>query len=286
MSIRLNTTADWGMPPTSRRYDFNRNDPGICIHYPGPGSFRFEQHQRCLEQVKAWDQQHRNRGSLALEYGCVVCQHGFFIPARSTWDRMLARPGSNGSAYANGEAISIQFMAGTGDRAPNDQEYQWIGEVAARAVSQGCRPVITGHRDWFATACPGDPIYSNLATIKKYTLGGTPPPEPIVEDDDMAVVVVQGSKARLISGSLVAKVDSIEQWRNSPVPVVNVTSDDIDRITAAAAKTAITSAPKVGGFATDLDSSGRAAAVAAFLIVVLMLGVAGGMYLADQLLMS
>ena len=282
MTLKISSRADWGMPPTTFRYDMNRPDPGIAIHYPGPGRFRYSSHQACLDQVRAWDQQHRNRGSLALEYGAVICQHGYLIEARSTWQRMQARPGSNGSAYANGEAISIQFMAGTDDPPPSDQEYQWMGEAVARAVSQGCRLSVTGHRDWYATACPGDPIYNNLGTIKRYAQGGTPPPTPTPEDDDMPIVIRQGSRGRLISGGLVVKVDNFDGF-DGKVPIVNVSIADMDRITNAATATDIKTIPAGTSTVSSLSSTSKASALAAFLIVVIALGVGAGLLIADQI---
>ena len=169
--------AEWGWDPsTPVRRDV---DPrGVTWHYPGPGRFRFATHAECLRQVKSWDGQHRARGSNGLEYCWVVCQHGYFIEARSTWAQMIARPGSNGTTAANSVRVTGQFMAGTFDAPPSDQEYRWMGEATAHARSQGAGTIVDGHRDHYATACPGDALYANLGRIAAYAAS------PTVEDED------------------------------------------------------------------------------------------------------
>lgn len=179
--MKVSTRADWNCPPASVQplpYP-----SGVSIHYPGPGRFRFDSHSRCLTQVRSWDAMHRARGSRMLEYGGLVCQHGYYIEGRGTWGNLKIRPGSNGTSYANERYASVQFMMGTLDAPPSDAEYRWMGEVVARAVSQGIPLRVIGHRDTYSTACPGDPIYNNLGKIRNYAANpGTPPP---IEEDDM-----------------------------------------------------------------------------------------------------
>ena len=176
MTVKLSTRADWRCPG-----GYDRPIPhrlGWSIHYPGPGRFRFSSHDQCLSQVRSWDQMHRNRGSAMLEYGGLVCQHGYYIEGRGTWGDLMQQPGSNGTAHANQRYPSLQLMMGTDDAPPTDQEYRWAAEVVARGFAQGLAEKVIGHRDTYATACPGDPIYNNLSTIKRYALDDTPPPPP------------------------------------------------------------------------------------------------------------
>lgn len=185
MSIAVTTREQWGCPPTPVRYDV---DPrGMTIHYPGPGRFRFADHKGCMAQVKAWDAQHRASGSIMLEYGGIVCQHGHYLEGRGRWGRLVARPGSNGTAAANSVRLSVQLMVGTLDSPPTDQELRWLAEVVAQARAQGCGLVVDGHRDWYATACPGDPLYRALPTIARYASTApipAPPTDPGGDDLD------------------------------------------------------------------------------------------------------
>lgn len=185
--MKVSTRADWGCPG-----GYDRPIPqrlGYSIHYPGPGRFRFDGHQGCLNQVKSWDTMHRNRGSVMLEYGGLVCQHGYYIEGRGTWGDLMQQPGSNGTSDANRKYPSLQMMMGTDDAPPTDQEYRWAGEVVARGFAQGLQHRVIGHRDTYATACPGDPIYNNLALIKGYALNAPPPPagggNPTIGEFDM-----------------------------------------------------------------------------------------------------
>lgn len=179
--MKIVTRAEWGwIPGTPVRTDVN--PLGVTWHYPGPGRFRFDDHARCIEQVRAWDRMHRARGSNGLEYCGVGCQHRYFFEARSTWDRMIARPGSNGTAAANSIRVAYQFMAGTLDAPPNDTEVGWMAEVTARARSQGAGSIVDGHRDHYATACPGDALYRRLPDIRRIADEG-PDDMPLTDED-------------------------------------------------------------------------------------------------------
>jgi hypothetical protein len=144
---------------------------GVAIHYPGPGSFVFASHDQCRRQARAWDVQHRQRGSRMLEYGALLCHHLIVIEGRNRRGTMLRRVGSNGTTDANLRALSIQLMRGTDDPNPTDDELAALGEWVALARDEGCGPDVTGHRDWYATACPGEPLYRALPTIRKYANG-------------------------------------------------------------------------------------------------------------------
>ena len=193
--VKVSTRSDWGCPG-----GYHRPIPsptGWSIHYPGPGRFRFDGHQGCLNQVKAWDTMHRNRGSAMLEYGGLVCQHGYYIEGRGTWGDLMQQPGSNGTGSANRKYPSLQMMMGTDDRPPTDLEYRWAGEVVGRGFAQGLPRVVIGHRDTYATACPGNPIYGNLDKIKAYALAGpgTDPGDDDDSEDEGMDYLIKGDRA-------------------------------------------------------------------------------------------
>jgi len=174
---------EWGWEPC--REDDDVDPQGVTVHWPGDdGVFRFDNHARCLIQVKSWDVYHRSKGSRMLEYGWLICQHLYFIEARSTWDVMISRPGSNGTRESNATRLSLQFMAGGQDSPPTLEEYEAIAESIAHARSQGAGTIIDGHRDVVETECPGDAIYENLSRIATLLDSPPPPPpEPEVEPD-------------------------------------------------------------------------------------------------------
>lgn len=175
MALKVSTREDWGCPPTTVRYDVSPQ--GMTLHWPGPGRFRFANHADCLRQVRAWDAMHRAKGSIMLEYNGLVCQHGYYIEGRARWGRLIARPGSNGTAYANSVRLSLQFMAGTFDAPPSELEQSWMGEVIARARAQGAGSIIDNHQAWYATDCAGNAIRAAIPNIARYASGTVAPSE-------------------------------------------------------------------------------------------------------------
>lgn len=197
MSLRRQTREQWGaLPPKARRSDVTKQ--GVAIHYPGANSlFRTMGHATHQSLMRQWQAQHMNRGSNDLEYGSVICPCGIWMEARTEWDRPFTRVGSNGTAAANTSHTSILMMLGTGE-AINDQEMRWAGEAVAWLREQGWGPDLKGHRDFVATACPGDSIYRALPTIDAYARQGAPPPTE--EVPDMRIVEAPERGAAVYSG--------------------------------------------------------------------------------------
>lgn len=166
MTLKRETRAQWGArPPKNRRYDVTPK--GVAVHYPGsPGSMRGQTHEQCRALLRGWQTMHMNRGSNDLEYGSLICQHGVWMEARTEFrgDLWRVRVGSNGTAAANTTHTSVQLMIGTADRI-TDQEKRWLAEAIAELRRHGWGPDVKGHRDFYATACPGDSIYRALPDI-------------------------------------------------------------------------------------------------------------------------
>jgi hypothetical protein len=160
------TREQWGAAdPHNRRYDVTPR--GVAIHYPGPGRYTGSSHGTCQARMRAWQRMHMERGSNDLEYGLVLCEHLRLMEARIEQDRPNVRVGSNGTAAANTTHSSIQLMRGTDDPPPTAEELSALGEaVAWLRINGGWGPAVTGHRDHYATACPGDPLYAKLGVVR------------------------------------------------------------------------------------------------------------------------
>lgn len=163
--LTVDEWADWGCAGATL-------DPvwpsGMAVHYPGPGRFVFDSHGSCREQARAWDRMHRDRGSKMLEYGALLCHHGTVLEGRNRVRDPIRRVASQGTTTGNDQALSVQLMRGTGDPPPTDLDLQRLGAWNAFLRENGCGPDVTGHRDWYPTECPGDPLYAALPTIRRY----------------------------------------------------------------------------------------------------------------------
>lgn len=169
MSLKRETRQQWGAkPPKNRRFDVTPQ--GVAIHYPGSsGSLRGRSHADHQAMLRSWQVQHMARGSNDLEYGSLICECGIWMEARTEFsgDRWRVRVGSNGTRAANTTHTSVQLMLGTADTI-RQQEKEWLAEaVATLRAEGGWGPQVTGHRDHYATACPGNSIYNALPEIRR-----------------------------------------------------------------------------------------------------------------------
>lgn len=166
MALRRETRQAWGAkPPKNRRYDVNPR--GVAIHYPGvTGTMRGLNHDQHRGLLRQWQAMHMNRGSNDLEYGSLICPCGVWMEGRTEFDNWFVRVGSNGTSAANTTHTSVQLLIGTADRI-TDQEIDWLAEAVAELRRHGWGPEVKGHRDFYATACPGDSIYNALPEIRR-----------------------------------------------------------------------------------------------------------------------
>lgn len=164
--VGIDTWAEWGCRPVT--LERNPRPVGVAVHYPGPGWYAFDSHAKCREVVRAWDAQHRARGSRMLEYGAIICQHRIVLEGRNRASDPMTRVGSNGTYASNSSHLSVQLMRGTNDKPPTDMELRALGEWIALLRKAGAGGQVRGHRDFYATSCPGDPLYRALPTIDRY----------------------------------------------------------------------------------------------------------------------
>lgn len=131
---------------------------GSTVHYEGPRMGTFP-HASCAAKVRGIQNFHMDaRGWADVAYTAIVCPHGFVFEGR--W--IGARTGANGTNQGNDSAYAICALVGQGDPTP-DVMVDAIAEVAAHLRAHGGAGIrVNGHRDWKATACPGDPLYHEV----------------------------------------------------------------------------------------------------------------------------
>lgn len=116
-----------------------------------------------------------------------------------------------GATYgANSHTRAVVWLGGSDVVAPSDAALRAIAGLwqaeAGRTLTADA--TITGHRDWTATACPGQPLYDLLPTIRRYAAAPGPGPTPDEEDTMMrsmrtttgTVILVDGMTYRVMAG--------------------------------------------------------------------------------------
>ncbi|NUS74880.1 MAG: N-acetylmuramoyl-L-alanine amidase [Streptomyces sp.] len=179
MALKLVTRAQWGArayrtPNGATPYSGARR--GVKLHYLGT-AYADRTHDRCAAYVRLLQDQHMDgNGWSDIGYSFLVCTHGYVYEGRG----LKRRNSANGNTALNEENYAVCLLVGSSGRTEPTVE-QLHG---ARDAIEHCRtngPAgdwLGGHRDGYATSCPGDAVY---AWVKK----GAPRPSTSTEDPDM-----------------------------------------------------------------------------------------------------
>lgn len=137
---------------------------GVKAHYLGtPYSSR--SHDQCDDYVRGIRASHlanKTEGYNDIAYNMLVCEHGTVYEGRGAHKRT----GANGNATLNSEHYAVCALLGSsGLTKPTDAMLNGIRDAIEYLREHGnAGPEVRGHRDGYATACPGEPLY---AWVKK-----------------------------------------------------------------------------------------------------------------------
>ncbi|WP_406418457.1 N-acetylmuramoyl-L-alanine amidase [Streptomyces sp. NBC_01614] len=194
--MKLVSRSQWG----ARAYrtpngatPYSRARRGVKLHYLGT-AYSDRSHDKCDDYVRQIQAQHMDgNGWSDIGYSFAVCTHGYVYEGRG----LKRRNSANGNTTLNDQDYAVLLMVGSsGLTKPTDAQLN-----GARDAIEYCRkegPAGTwlgGHRDGYATSCPGDPIYA-------WVKAGAPRPAAQQEDDDMptAAEIADAVVAKLLAG--------------------------------------------------------------------------------------
>jgi hypothetical protein len=177
MAIKLVSRAQWGardyrLPNGATQYSGSRR--GVKLHYLGtPYSDRA--HDRCDDYVRQIQAQHMDgNGWSDIGYSFAVCTHGYVYEGRG----LRRRNSANGNATLNNQDYAVLLMVGSsGLTKPTDAQLDGARDAVDYCRKEGPAGTwLGGHRDGYATSCPGDPIYA-------WAKAGAPRPSTQQEED-------------------------------------------------------------------------------------------------------
>lgn len=131
---------------------------GVKVHYEG-SPVSNATHADCVEEVKAIRRSHlantkENYSDIA--YNLLVCRHGYVFEGRGKGKRT----GANGDQPLNRAHYAVCVLLGDkGDTQPTDDMINGVRDAIGYLRDHGAGSEIKGHRDGYATACPGEPMY-------------------------------------------------------------------------------------------------------------------------------
>jgi hypothetical protein len=204
--MKLVTRAQLGWPASAA--PTQTSTKGVKVHYEGaPVSTKLlSDHNACIAEWKAIRASHlanKTENYSDVAYNYAACPHGYLLEGRG----LRKRTGANGNQALNQGHYAIVGLVGSeGLTQPTDAMLSAIRDGIDLLRKNGAGNEIKGHRDGYATACPGGPLY---AWVQK----GAPRPTtktPATEEDPMAGY----SKADI--GDAVIHRDNIPAPKSAP----------------------------------------------------------------------
>lgn len=157
------TRAQRGAPAAKAAFTWVGSTQGVKIHYEGtevPSDLAGpDQHQRCAERVNQIERSHManvQEKYIALAYSAMVCPHGTVFEGRGAHAQCAANgPGLNRQHYA-----VCAMLGDSGLTEPTEAMLNGLRDAVEWLQRDGgAGPEIRGHRDGYATSCPGEPLY-------------------------------------------------------------------------------------------------------------------------------
>ncbi|MFI2314079.1 hypothetical protein AMK17_25405 [Streptomyces sp. CB00072] len=196
--MKLVTRSQLGWPASAA--PSQSSTKGVKVHYEGTAvsTKLLTDHDACLDEWKNIRRSHlantaENYSDVA--YNFAACPHGYLLEGRG----LRRRTGANGNQALNRAHFAILGLVGSsGLTEPTDAMLSAIRDGIDLLRKNGAGAEIKGHRDGYATSCPGGPLY---AWVKKGaprpdTAPTNPPKEnpvmPLSKDDVSAIWKTDG----------------------------------------------------------------------------------------------
>jgi hypothetical protein len=158
--MKLVTRAQLGWPASAA--PTQTSTQGVKVHYEGTAvsTKLLTDHAECLAEWQAIRKSHlantkENYSDIAYNYG--ACPHGYLLEGRG----IGKRTGANGNQPLNRAHYAIVGLVGSeGLTQPTDAMLGAIRDGIELLRQHGAGTEIKGHRDGYATECPGGPLYA------------------------------------------------------------------------------------------------------------------------------
>lgn len=197
-SMKLVTRAELGFP-ASAAADWP-SAKGVKVHYEGT-AVHINDHSECAPHWVALRNSHlanRAEGYVDVAYNFGVCKHGYVFEGRG----LKKKTGANGNQTLNGDHYSVvAFLGDSGDTEPTPEMLQGIVDAILYMRQNGAGDEVKGHRDGYATSCPGEPLYKWIQSGAPAS-GGTampaPSPAPTPNHPWPGVYIARGAKGDIV----------------------------------------------------------------------------------------
>lgn len=170
MAIKLVTRSEWGARKPKGSHTRLSSTKGVKVHYTGGAVNKamIDDHSRCAVAVRGIQNGHMDgNGWIDIGYSMVVCYHGYVFVGRGPHKL----PAANGAGLNSGHYAVLGLVGTKGIVTPSDAMLHGIRDAIEYLREKGnAGKEIKGHKDGYATSCPGAKLY---AWVKK----GAPRPD-------------------------------------------------------------------------------------------------------------
>lgn len=192
--MKLVTRAELGWPESAA--PTQTSTKGVKVHYEGTAvsTKLLTDHAECIAEWKAIRKSHlanvkENYSDVAYNY--AACPHGYLLEGRG----IGKRTGANGDQDLNKAHYAIVGLVGSeGLTKPTDAMLGAIRDGIELLRKHGAGDEIKGHRDGYATDCPGGPLYAWVQKGAPRPGGTAAEPPPAKPKVSLAHVVAAARK--------------------------------------------------------------------------------------------
>ncbi len=175
--MTLITRAQWGARPP-KGVDRIASTKGVKVHYVGDhvGLDLETDHAHCGAMVRSIQRTHMDgRGWSDIGYSALVCPHGSVFVGRGPG----ALPAANGPGLNHQHYAVCGLVGDSGLKKPSVAMLSGIRDAIEWLRAEGdAGSEIKGHRDGYATSCPGPDLYA-------WVKAGAPRPKTIPTTEDI-----------------------------------------------------------------------------------------------------
>ncbi len=176
----IESRATWGAR-ASRGTSFLASTKGVKGHYTGGhvNPATLTDHDACRAAVRGIQNGHMDgNGWNDIGYSMVVCNHDVAMIGRG--DNVL--PAANGPGLNSGHYAILVLVGTSGVTTMTDNmKRAFHGARDWLRANGSAGKEIKGHKDGYATSCPGPSVYSWITSGAPLPGGGTPTPPPTPE---------------------------------------------------------------------------------------------------------
>lgn len=194
--MKLVTRSDLGWPPSAAA-DLP-TALGVKVHYEGT-HVSIATHEGCVQEwrnIRASHLANTAEGYVDVAYNFGVCKHGYVFEGRG----LRKKTGANGNSALNTAHYAVVcFLGDSGDTEPTEDMKLGLLAAIVYMRNNGAGQEVKGHRDGYATSCPGEPLY---AWVKGFGSQPTPTnpssPAPTPNHPWPGVYISLGSKGDIV----------------------------------------------------------------------------------------